>query len=75
MLGIGKGVEGLKEMDYNADWYLGLTMERKKAVFMEALYKCPYLSHHMKLHQVKASDKDFVNHYCFRMMLDVLRGN
>lgn len=69
------GVEEPVGIDYNADWYLGLTTERKRAVFMEALHKCPYLSHHMKIHRIKASDDNFVNHYCFRMMLDILRGN
>lgn len=59
---------------YNGDWYLGLSRDMKLKVFKEALEKFPYLADHMKINNIKASDENFVNHYTFNMMIEILRG-
>jgi hypothetical protein len=71
--GIENKIDESELIDYSADWYRDLSMERKRAVLTEAIYKCPYLSDHMKLNKVKGSDENFTDHYTFKMMLDILR--
>lgn len=76
-----KSVDNFAASDYNLhlawdkDWYKELSANMKKNVFESAVKKYPPLELHTRLHGVKAVSDDFVNHYAFRMMLDVLRGN
>jgi hypothetical protein len=60
--------------EYNSEWYRELSSEMKRTVFMDALKKHPYLAQHMKINKIKASDPNFVNHYTFKLMIEILRS-
>ncbi len=57
-----------------SEWYNDLNSRMKFSVLKEAIEKYPYLALHMKLHNIRGSDKNFVNHYSFKLMIDVLRN-
>lgn len=54
-------------------WYQNLSDAMKKAVLTDAITKFPYLSNHMKMFGVKGSDKEFLDHFTFKLMIEVIR--
>ncbi|HEY3526444.1 MAG TPA: hypothetical protein VGK47_09620, partial [Nitrososphaeraceae archaeon] len=56
-------------------WYNSLSINTKREALIEAISKFPYLATYMKMHQIKGGDDGFVNHFTFKLMVEVLRGN
>jgi hypothetical protein len=68
----GHPVSGQGYMDPKC-WYQSLPIEQKRRVFEDALRKFPYLSDMMKMHNVRASQPEFTEHFTFKLLMDILR--
>lgn len=65
----------MSSYDNDKVWYSSLDESRKREMFGRALDKFPWLGYMMKLHGVKARDEEFLEHFTFRLMMDILRGD
>lgn len=58
----------------NVIWYSSLFPETRKSIYDSALVKFPYLDNFIRLHKVDIMSDDFVKHWMFRLLMEIIRG-